>query len=83
MEWRARIVVPFVTVFVLLAAMVVLAILRLGGVIAWPARWVVLVLFALLLAPIVLVFIAATAQAERQSEPSGALNWLNNLLPWL
>jgi len=81
-EWSARVVVPFVTAFLLLTTVVVLAVLRLGGVISWPARWVVFVVFAFLLAPVALVFIAATARAEQQSEPNSFLDWINNLLPW-
>jgi multisubunit Na+/H+ antiporter MnhG subunit len=74
MDWSARIVVPFVAAFVLLTAVVVLAVLRLGGVITWPARWVVFVLFALLLAPVALVFLAATTDAEKRSEDGGVSN---------
>lgn len=82
MEWKARFIVPFVTAFVLLTAAVVLAILRLGGVIAWPARWVVLVLLVVLLAPIALLFMASAAQAEQRSEPNSILDWISNLFWW-
>jgi len=47
--WTARVVLPFVGLFVLLTTVVVIAMLRLSGVIAWPSRWVGLVPVAVLL----------------------------------
>ena len=82
-DWNARIVAPFVGVFVVLAAVVVLAILRLGELTSWPPRWLAFVFLVLLLLPIALVLLSAIAQAERESEPETFLGWISNLLPWL
>ena len=83
MDWSARVVVPAVVAFVLVTTTVVIAILRLGGVITWPALWLVFVLFTLLLVPVVLLLVTAAIDGERRTESDGVLGWLNNLMPWL
>jgi hypothetical protein len=83
MDWSAKVVVPAVIAFVLVTSAVVLAVLRLGKVINWPALWVVLVLFTLLLVPVVLVLVSSAIDEEQRTESSGVLGWLNNLMPWL
>jgi hypothetical protein len=83
MDWSARVVVPAVLAFVLVTTAVVVAVLRLGRVINWPALWVVLVLFTVLLVPVVLVLLSVLTDAEKRTESNGVLGWLNNLTPWL
>ena|SRR6266481_312054 len=79
MDWNRRVVVPVAAAFVCLSAGVILAILRLGGVIGWPARWVVLVFLAILLLPVALLLLSAYAEGERQNDPSFG----SPLLDWI
>ena len=73
MDWSARVVVPAALAFVLVTTAVVVAVLRLGRVINWPALWVVLVLFTVLLVPVLLVLLAVVTDAEKRTESNGIL----------
>jgi hypothetical protein len=85
MDWNKRVVVPAVAAFALASAGVILAILRLGGVIGWPSRWVAFAFLAIVLFPVALLLLSAFAEGERQNEPglgSPLLDWLLHSLPW-
>ena len=79
--WTARVVLPFVGLFVLLGTAVVIAMLRLLGVIAWPSRWVSIGLLVLLLVPIALLLNAAIRDGDG---PRSSLADLFTILlpPW-
>jgi len=79
--WTARVVLQFIGLFVLLTTVVVIAMLRLSGVIAWPSRWVAIGLVVLLLVPIAVLLNAAIRDGEG---PRSSLADLFNILlpPW-
>lgn len=81
MEWKPKIVLPIVGCGVLLGTAVVVGILRLGGLVDWPARWVVFTLFGLLVVPIAVLLASAANEAARQSGDWDSPGWWPDWLP--
>src|SRR6185437_8860851 len=79
-NWSPRIVLPFVRLLVLGTTSVVIGILRLGGMVTWPARWVVFLLFGLMVAPAAMMLLSATNEQGRQSEDWRSAGWWP--FPW-
>jgi hypothetical protein len=67
-DWNPKVILPIATLGVLASVAVVLGVLRLGEVITWPARWVVLTGFAVVAVAVAAVVVVASTDADRRSE---------------
>jgi hypothetical protein len=92
LDWSARVIVPFVSAYVVLVTLLALGILRLGDVITWPARWVAIVFLGVIFAPLAVLLVAAVFGGDGSSggpsllglELPSLLNWIPDLFfPWL
>jgi archaellum biogenesis protein FlaJ (TadC family) len=79
MKWSAKDILRLAVVFLLLATVVVVAILRLGGLITWPDRTVALIALALMLVPIGLLLVGVVMDSEEKSD--SGWSWLAWIFP--
>ena len=77
MDWSWKELAQIAAFALVVGTALAIALLRLGGVIAWPSRGVAFAVLALILAPVIILLLAAAS--EGAEEPDWGL--IGTLLP--